>query len=254
MMDEGRPRYLRIAEDLRHQILEGTLPPGERVPSESELIHRYGVAQGTVRKAMTELRTRGLVETFHGRGTFVRSRPPVRRKSSDRFRRSHRKAGKAAYLAESEQAGVEPSVHVLYVGPVEVPADVAHKLGTTSGNRVLARRSLYFSDRAPMETATSYIPWDIAEETPELFEDNPGPGGIYARLEDHGRVLEEFLEEVSARLATKEESSELALSAGAPVIELVRSAYGVDGRVLEVCATVMAADRFVLEYRIPASG
>ncbi|MFI9327770.1 GntR family transcriptional regulator [Kitasatospora sp. NPDC052868] len=251
--ETSSPRYLQIAEDLAEQIQKGILPPGTKIPSESELMDRYKVAPGTARKAVAELRTTGLIETHHGRGSFVKSRPPVKRKSSDRFRRSHRKAGKAAYLAEAEQAGSTPSVRVLYIGPTEASADIAERLSVAPGAQVLARRRLYFSDGVPTEEATSYLPWDIAKDIPELFAENPGGGGIYARLEDNGHILAEFTETVQARLATKPETGMLDLSPGAPVIHLTRNAITEMGRVVEVCDTLMAADRFVLDYRIPAT-
>ncbi|MFC5908090.1 GntR family transcriptional regulator [Streptacidiphilus monticola] len=250
--ESAAPRYLQIADELAQQIQNGILAPGAQVPSEAELMDRYKVAPGTVRKAVAELRASGLVETHHGRGSFVKSRPPVSRKSSDRFRRSHRKAGKAAYIAEAEQAGAVPLVRVLYVGPVDAPDDVAERLGVQSGAQVLARRRLYFSDGVPTEEATSYLPWDIAKDIPELFAENPGGGGIYARLEEHGHELEEFSETVRARLATKAEAVALSLSPGSPVIHLTRNAYSTQGRVVEVCDTLMAADQFILDYRIPA--
>ncbi|MEV7020747.1 GntR family transcriptional regulator [Kitasatospora sp. NPDC093558] len=245
-------KYLQIAADLAAQIKSGALAPGATVPSESELMQRYGVASGTVRKAIAELRTTQLIETHHGRGSFVRSRPPVQRKSADRFRRAHRKAGKAAYLAEAETSGGVPSATVLFVGPTAAPPEIADRLSLPAGTQVLARKRRYFRDGVPTEEATSYLPWDVAKDIPEVFAENPGGGGIYARLEEHGHSLAEFTESVRARLATKPETTALTLSPGAPVIHLVRDAITVDGRVVEVCDTVMAADQFVLDYRFPA--
>ncbi|MFF4383087.1 GntR family transcriptional regulator [Kitasatospora sp. NPDC001547] len=245
-------KYLQIAADLAAQIKSGALAPGATVPSEAELIQRYGVASGTVRKAIAELRTSQLIETHHGRGSFVRSRPPVQRKSADRFRRAHRKAGKAAYLAETETSGGVPSVTVLFVGPTAASPEIAGRLGLPAGAQVLARKRRYFRDGVPTEEATSYLPWDVVKDIPEVFAENPGGGGIYARLEEHGHPLAEFTESVRARLATKPEAKALSLSPGAPVIHLVREAITTDGRVVEVCDTVMAADQFVLDYRFPA--
>ncbi|WP_327718154.1 GntR family transcriptional regulator [Streptomyces sp. NBC_00490] len=248
----AKAKYLQIADDLAAQIRSGALKPGSPVPSETELMTRYSVASGTVRKAVAELRAAQLIETHHGRGSFVRSRPPVQRKSSDRFRRAHRKAGKAAYLAEAEQSGGTPSVNVLYVGPVDAPAEIAERLNVATGTKVLARKRRYFRDGIPTEEATSYLPWDVVKDIPEMFAENPGGGGIYARLEEHGHMLAEFIETVRARLATKAEATALALSPGAPVIHLVRSAFSDDERVVEVCDTIMAADQFVLDYRFAA--
>ncbi|MFD8483196.1 GntR family transcriptional regulator [Kitasatospora sp. NPDC059673] len=252
MAASAKAKYLQIADDLAARIRSGTLAPGAPVPSEAELMKDYKVASGTVRKAVAELRAAQLIETHHGRGSFVRSRPPVQRKSSDRFRRAHRAAGKAAYLAEAEQSGGTPSVTVLFVGPADAPAEIAERLGVLPGAKVLVRRRRYFRDGVPTEEATSYLPWEVVKEIPEVFAENPGGGGIYARLEEHGHVLAEFTETVRARLASKAESSALALSPGAPVIDLVRNAITADGVVVEVCDTVMAADQFVLDYRFPA--
>ncbi|MFJ9886516.1 GntR family transcriptional regulator [Streptomyces sp. NPDC091287] len=248
----AKAKYLQIADDLAAQIRSGVLGAGDSVPSETALMERYGVASGTVRKAVAELRATQLIETHHGRGSFVRSRPPVQRKSSDRFRRTHRKAGKAAYLAEAEQSGGKPSVTVLFIGPTEAPAEIAERLGVPAGSQVLARKRRYFREGVPTEEATSYIPWDVAKNIPEMFAENPGGGGIYARLEEHGQILAEFSETVRARLATKAEASALALSPGSPVIHLVRNAETESGRVVEVCDTIMAADQFVLDYRFAA--
>lgn len=245
-------KYLQIADDLAARIKSGALAAGSTVPSESELMQQYGVASGTVRKAIAELRAAQLIETHHGRGSFVRSRPPVQRKSSDRFRRAYRKAGKAAYLAETEAAGSTPAVTVLFVGPVKAPAGIAKRLGVPEGTQVLARKRRYFRDGVPTEEATSYLPWTVAKDIPEVFAENPGGGGIYARLEEHGHALTEFTESVQARLATKSETKALSLSPGAPVLHLIREARTMDGRAIEVCDTVMAADQFILDYRFPA--
>lgn len=246
-----RPVYKQIADQLRAAIEAGTLPPGERLPSEADLMSRYDVAQGTVRQAMSLLRGEGLVVAQQGRGVFVRDRPRLKRLASDRFSRRHREAGKAAYLAESEAEGVRPGVEVYYVGPGEASADIARRLGVRNAARVLVRRRRYLSDGQPTELATSYIPWSLAKGTP-IAEPNPGPGGIYARIEERGHRLARFEEEVTARMPTPEESKALKLATGSPVLTLVRTAYDTEGQPVEVCDTVMSADLYVLSYELPA--
>jgi GntR family transcriptional regulator len=124
-------------------------------------------------------------------------------------------------------------------------------LGLAPGDPVLVRARRYFADEFPMELATSYIPWRLAEGTP-LTEPNPGPGGIYARLEDCGHIPGSFTEEVTARMPTPEEARALQLSPGVPVLHLVRTAVDRDGLPAEVCDTIMAADRYSLTYGLPA--
>ncbi|MGW1072236.1 GntR family transcriptional regulator [Streptomyces sp. NPDC002537] len=245
-------KYLRVADDVLAQIRAGGLLPGQRVPSESELMARYGVSVGTVRRAMAEIRASGLVETLHGKGSYVRVRPPVRRKSSDRFRCSHGTEGRAVCPVEAEPAGGAVKVSVLYAGPVAAPPDIADRLGVPPGSQVLARRYLYFSDGTPTEEATSYIPWDVTGKVPGLLAGNPGPDdGTHVCPEGHGREFTGFVDTVRARLAAKDECAMLGLSPGAPVMLLTREVVSREGRIVEVCESVMAADRFVLEYRVP---
>jgi DNA-binding GntR family transcriptional regulator len=63
--------YRRIAEDLRQQISSGELVTGHRMPSEAELMRRYGVSRGTARQGLALLEAAGLVRAVHGKGRFV---------------------------------------------------------------------------------------------------------------------------------------------------------------------------------------
>jgi DNA-binding GntR family transcriptional regulator len=63
---------MRVADDVAGRIASGELKPGARLRSERDLAEYYGVAYATVRRAMQVLRERGLIETIHGRGTYVR--------------------------------------------------------------------------------------------------------------------------------------------------------------------------------------
>ena len=65
----------RVVTGLKSRILDGSLPPGSKLPSEAELIEEYGVSRTVVREAITRLRAEGLVETFQGRGSFVLALP-----------------------------------------------------------------------------------------------------------------------------------------------------------------------------------
>jgi GntR family transcriptional regulator len=246
-----RPVYKQIADALRDEIKAGVFEPGARLPSEAQLVERFGVSQGTVRQGLALLRSDGAVVAEHGRGVFVRQQPKIRRVAYDRFSRRHRKEGKAAYFAEAEQMDVKPSVDVFFVGPKPVESPFAERLGMTVGDQVLIRSRRYSSDDQPTELATSYIPWDLASGT-QMEQVDPGPGGIYARLEETGHELGRFTEDVSARMPTGEEAKALRLAPGIPVLTLVRVAFDVDGRAVEVCDTVMSADRFLLTYELPA--
>jgi GntR family transcriptional regulator len=246
-----RAVYRQIADHLRTAITRERLREGDQLPSETQLMAHYGVARMTARNALRILQDEGLITAEHGRGVYVRARPPVRRLASDRFARRHRKEGKAAFLAEAGQASAEPNVDRIKVANLVPPGEVASRLGLGEMARTVVRSRRYLLDGRPVETAVSYIPADLAEGT-KITEPNPGPGGIYARLEESGHILERFTEEVSARMPSPDEARELALAPGVPVFRLVRTAFDRDGRAVEVCDTIMASDAYLLAYELPA--
>lgn len=248
---DDRPPYRQIAAALRDAIQHGRLGPGDKLPSESELVDRYGVARMTARQAIQALKSEGLVVSEHGRGVFVRAAPVVRRLASERFARRHRDRGKAAFSVEAEKAGYTATVDRLTVTEIPVTPPVAERLGLAAGTPVVVRDRRYLANGEPVETAVSYIPADLARGT-AIAEEDTGPGGIYARLEDAGHMLDHFVEEVGARMPTPDERRALQLSAGVPVITLIRTAYDTAGRAVEVCDTVKAAYAYVLEYEFPA--
>jgi GntR family transcriptional regulator len=108
----------------------------------------------TVRHAIQVLQGEGLVLAEHGRGVFVRPHPPVRRLASDRFARRHREQGKAAFIAEAEQAGSKPTVDSIIVREERPSAGISARLGTTG--KVLARHRRSLLDGRLVETATSF--------------------------------------------------------------------------------------------------
>ena len=123
-----RAVYKQIADHLRAAIGRGGLREGDQLPSEAQLMAHYGVARMTVRNALRMLQDEGLITAEHGRGVYVRARPPVRRLASDRFAQRHRKEGKAAFTVEAEQVGATPGVDMIKVSEARPPAEVADRL------------------------------------------------------------------------------------------------------------------------------
>jgi DNA-binding GntR family transcriptional regulator len=69
------PPYRQIADELRGEIADGTIPVGRRIPTLVELEARYEVARDTLRKAVKVLKDEGLVETVTGMGVYVVKQP-----------------------------------------------------------------------------------------------------------------------------------------------------------------------------------
>lgn len=70
-LDSADYVYIRLADHIEARIRDGELSLGRRLPSERDQAAEYGVAYLTVRRAMKELRERGLILSVLGRGTYV---------------------------------------------------------------------------------------------------------------------------------------------------------------------------------------
>ncbi|MGW4774217.1 GntR family transcriptional regulator [Nocardia sp. NPDC004278] len=250
---DDRPPFRQIASILRDAIRSGGINPGDRLPSEAELMTHFGVARMTVRQAVQELRSEGLVQSEHGRGVFVRPQAPIRRLASDRFARKHRAGseGKAAFTVEAEKSGFAPGVDRIVVRREQANDVVAERLRLGPKHEVVVRERRYLANGRPVELATSYIPAAFASGT-MIEQVDTGPGGIYARLEEGGHVLSRFIEEVGARMPTPDERRELEIGTNVPVITVVRTAYDVNDVAVEVCDTVKVSSAYLLEYEFPA--
>ena len=104
------PRYITVANYLRGMIYNHELEPGEKIPSEHQLMDRFDIARGTARHAIKILAEEGLLRQSHGRGTFV-SYPDI----------AHNVGDFPLSMARSlEEQGVAFETHVTF-SKVQVP-------------------------------------------------------------------------------------------------------------------------------------
>ena len=73
-MNTNNSKYLQISQDIIERIMNGELAPGDRVPSEHELMQQYGVSNTTARKSLLNIELKGWVIRIKGKGTFVLNR------------------------------------------------------------------------------------------------------------------------------------------------------------------------------------
>lgn len=67
----GRGLAHALVDDFGARIRDGALRPGDKLPTESEIMQAFGVSRTVVREALSKLQAAGVVETHHGIGTFV---------------------------------------------------------------------------------------------------------------------------------------------------------------------------------------
>lgn len=123
------PKYVQASETLIRDISAGRLRDGERLAPEREMAARMGIAVGTLRKALSELETRGLVERIQGSGNYVRHRP----EASGLY---------AFFRLETLDGGGLPTADLLDVCRMEKPADLPKFGRATHAFRIQRLRRL----------------------------------------------------------------------------------------------------------------
>ncbi len=170
----------QVAEDLRSRLAAGDLPSGSRLPTETELSAEFRVSRPTVRAALRELETLGLVRTQHGVGTFV-TEPPAIRAGLERM----------DSITESIRAtGREPGMD--YASRVIRPVlpEEAAQMGVPGSTEALEIRRTILADGEVVAYSYDLMPMSIL---PPDFDPMSLDGSIFAFLRgtlglspDHG--------------------------------------------------------------------
>lgn len=115
--DSGSPLYLQLADNLRQRIAAKEFLPGDRLPTEAELVVQFGLSRITVRQALAMLTRSGLIERFPSRGSFVTDRGTAG-------------SWELRSISDLVQLGKETKTEVISWRLVTPPPEMAEFLGT----------------------------------------------------------------------------------------------------------------------------
>lgn len=239
------PGYREIAAELRAAIERGDYPPGATLPRVVDLATQYGVNATTAQRAITILRTAGLVAQARRRGTVVRDRTPVRL-SIARYTDATPEAGPWQVACAAQ--GLNGWVEVTGVDEREADEIVAHELGLEPGTDVIRRGNRMHIGDQVAQLQETWLPLSLFAGTP-LAAPEQVIGGIYRGLADAGHPPSVADEVVTGRMPTEEEAETLSLDPGAPVLDIRRTTRDRGGRAVVHVHIVVSADRVNLAYR-----
>lgn len=178
-------RYAQISETLARDIAQGLYPIGSVLPTELDLAKQFGVSRSTIRAAMHELQTLGLVSRKKSAGTRVEADRPI--SDGGNFLKSF------GSINDIRQFGEETEREILITTSVVADDEIAAKIGARPGSRWLhlqsVRRSLTAGNR-PICWSDIYISDKYSER-------------ILARIETHSGILSTLIEELSGRPVTE---------------------------------------------------
>ncbi|MFK0231409.1 GntR family transcriptional regulator [Streptomyces sp. NPDC090303] len=230
--------YAEIAAHYRQQIQDGTLRPGDTMPSLRQVCERFGVAQTTANRAYRALKMEGLTLAKSGVGTVVAG--PISNNIASRVA-LHASTGKALGGGETSQ--------ILEIGTVGADELVAPRLDVAPGTPVQVRRRLVSRGGVPVHISSSYYPAYVIAVTPELTEPVSTGGSRELAAQRLGVEQDEVLEEVTSRKANSEEAAALGLTGKDVVVtQVVRTVILEDGRIVEVAVKVTGGQT-ILRWR-----
>src|SRR4051794_8834690 len=227
--EASQPLYHQVYRRLAEEIEGGGLHPGDRLPSERWLCDELGVSRATVRRAIEELVSDGLLE-WRGRGSYVCGQAIAEPR------------GTLMSLSElGRSRGLAASARVLHAGTRPATIDEADAFGVAPGAALFVLRRLRMLDGMPISLDDNRIPLRLAPELPDV---DFTVASLYDELERGGRRLVRADYDVEARTADPQEAELLDLSPGAPVLFTSTVAFDDAGQIVDVAGTVFRADRY----------
>lgn len=215
------PLYRQIKTLLLQSLESGEWRPGETIPSEAELATRFGVSQGTVRKAIDELAMENLLIRRQGKGTFVASHDDPR--AFFRFLRlvplsGNRETSRSIPL-ECWRAKAGPESARMLELSIGAPI-------------VILRRVLQFSGK-PVVVDEIYLPGEIFG-TLTLDTLREHQGSLYSLFESQfGVRMIRAEERIRAVPADKTSADLLGVGEGSPLLSVERISFSYGDKPVE---------------------
>ena len=215
------PLYRQIRELLTRSLESGEWRPGEMIPSESELAARFGVSQGTVRKAIDEMSAEHLLVRKQGRGTFVASHSDPH--SVFRFLSIRANEGELPPLKSVP----------LECWRAKAGAEVARVLGIEVGASVIVVRRLLRFGNTPAVFDELYLPGELfADLTLDVLKNSKV--SLYNLFESQFAVpMVRAEERLSAVSADRLSAELLQVTEGSPLLLVERVSYSYGNKPVE---------------------
>lgn len=234
------PLYVQIRDRLVAAIEHGDLAPGDRIPSEPELVKTFRVGRPTVRQAVALLRQEGWVVTHRGLGTFAAGpSAEISLLSFDGLTQVLRVQGLSLRdTTLSAETAEHPDLEVLSV--------------QDQGQWWIVRRLRHLTrgdHDEPLCVETDSFPLSVCPDAAEIFART---GSATAVLQEaYGYEIDACDVASRAVRVPQRWRTALQLSAGAPVLAVERVNHGPDGTVLHVGSFLIRTDLVPLIERLP---
>ena len=229
------PLYQQLAQQLQAAIKRGEVVPGDFISGEIELADQWRVSRPTVRRAIQDLVSSGLVERRRGVGTMVVARD---------IKRSPKLSG---LFEDLVLEGRNPTNEVLSYARTKLNETDALAINLPTGSEVVRLQRVRIADGIRLALLTNILPLDIAAD---ISRADLVRTGLYDLLRLKGVHPTTAIQRIGARSATVGEAKRLDLDTDVPLLTVHRVTCDDSGRVIEVGNHVYSARNYFVEMRL----
>lgn len=224
-LDPRTPRYQRLEQALKKLIAGAGARPAV-LPGERSLARMTGFSRVTVRRALADLGSLGLVHPKAGSGTFV----------GERIERSLSRL--TGFTEDLRARGLNPRVLFLGRSAAKANAEEAMALSVAPGTPVIRLRRLRYGDDRILALENTVVPQDFISDA-GLVEES-----LYEALERLGHPPARALQRLRAVAIDGEAASLMEVPEGTAGLEIERRAYVADGRAVEFTRSIYRGDAY----------
>jgi GntR family transcriptional regulator len=232
------PRHLVISEALRDRIIRGDLQAGEQLPSEHQLVAEFAASRTTIRRALTNLASQGLVTAHQGKGVFV----------TDRQKVAYSLTSPLIFL-ENDMArqGITLSIQNLLFERVIAPEEVCRVLQLPNGDSsAYFQKKLLVMNGVPGGIDITYILPELGQRLASSLQQRM----TFPVLEENGISIARITAILECTTATYELGQYLDVPLGHPLIVYRHTAYTSSDRPVVHGESISRADRFCYAVNI----
>ncbi|NVK29413.1 MAG: GntR family transcriptional regulator [Gammaproteobacteria bacterium] len=232
--NNSTPLYIQLGEQIANAVRAGVWRAEEALPSERTISEQLGVSRVTSRKAIETLINQGMLQRRRGSGTYVI------------FRQTQATTQLVSFSTEITQRGLRPkSVWIEKLSRLASKAE-SLSLGISSKDRVLVLARQRFADDEIFSVERALVPgWVIPD--PDRVDQS-----LYKAMAAEGVQIERAIQRIRAINADKELAMQAGVAIAEAMLQITRTSYDKDGRIVEITDTFCRSDRYDFVAEITA--
>lgn len=232
LRESGDPLYMRVADELRKEILSGRFDAGGKMPPEAELASGFGVSRATVREAVSILVREGLIKKSQGRPTALVQPTMYVGEGMERLR---------SFSEAMEVCGKRPGTSWLKFSWEDADEELACIFRISKGSRIGVIARVRTADEEPATYSVDKVPAATLGEDvdPEVFR-----GSLFQYLRGRGVQLGYSETSVKSVVSTPEINELLNLPSTVAMLLVEETYFDVDNRPVIWCRNYHRSDRF----------